>query len=412
MNSIRAGLRNVYRNKARAFVIVLVLSLSISVALAMSSVQKNVGSRLDELRSGVGTQLELRPAGSYGLSHSSSDKSAKYLEENITQKIAALDNMRSARGYLSAMGDFAGEHVVVMGIEPGAGLSIFGGGAGKLKSGELLDKYSAADYVVLVGEGYAKRHNAGIGDKVKLKDSEVTVVGIFSSDTAYGDHGIFVPLGTMQEIFGLDGQFSSIFVDIDSIENAGLVTLRIKNISESIDVVDKDKPIRSAVEASLGSAQATGRAGALLSLMVGSAIVFFTMLLVTRERKREIGTLKAIGASNSDILKQFLAETSAIALGAAVLGVFLTYMGGGMIAALLLPDTGGAAEAAQKDMRNMGVYSSASGISASIPSSLFAFDFSGIIYAVGIAFLLSTAGMAYPAFKIFGMKPAEALKHE
>lgn len=410
MNAVYRGLRNVSRSRARAIAIMVVLGLSVSIALTMSSVEKSVGGRLDLLRSDVGTQLELRPAGSYGLAHSGDDKNAKYLPEELVQKVSVLPGVRSSRGYLSMMGDFAGEHVVVMGIEPGASLSIFGGGTGRLVSGAFLDSYSSADGVVLIGEGYAKRHKVQTGDAVKLKDAEVRVVGIFASDTSYGDHGIFIPLGAMQRIFGLEGRLSSVFVGVDSISRVDSVTSQIKDASGPVDVVDKDKAVRAAVASSLGSVQAASRMGAALSVGVGSAIVFFTMMLVTRERRREIGTLKAIGASDMDIAKQFVFETLAIALGAAAIGLLLAYAGGGPVVASFFSDAGSAAESAQKDVRNLAVYSGAPALSSQVPA--FSFGASSISYAVGMAFLLSAAGMLYPAVQTFRMKPSEALRHE
>lgn len=412
---IGRGLRNIYRNRARTLIVMLVLSLSVSVALTMSSVEKNVSGRLEALRSDVGTQLELRPAGSYGLAHSSDDKSVKYLPEGLVPAVSGLENVRAARASLSMMGDFNGEHVIVMGIEPGARLSIFGGSVGKLKSGTLLDAYSRTDPVVLVGDVYAKKHDANIGDKILLKDSEVTVVGTFSSDTAYGDHGIFTPIGNMQRVFGLDGRVSSVFIDVDSIGNVDSAISKIKDVSSSaaaakVDVVDKDKAARDGIAASLGNVQATSRLGAILALAVGSAIVFFTMLLVTRERKKEIGTLKAIGASDSDIIKQFFAETAAVALGAAVLGLLLTQAGGGAAASSLFPNP--ASAASNKDIRNLGVYASDSGILSGAAAPMeFGFDASSVAYAAGIAFLLGIAGMLYPTIRTFGLSPAEALKH-
>lgn len=411
MNFIYRGLRNVYRSRTRTLVIIIVLSLSISVALAMGFVEKTVSGRLNELQSDIGTQLELRPQGAYGLAHSSSDKNAKYISGELLAQIDSMDHVRSANGYLSTMGDFAGEHLVIMGIEPKARLSIFGGGVGKLKAGELLDSYSDTDSVVLIGEGYAKRHNGRIGDKVFLNNSEVTIVGIFESDTAYGDHGIFTPVGNMQRIFNLEGRVSSIFVDVDSIKNADSVMSQIRNASDAVDIIDKDKPIRDTVIASFGNVRSTSNIGAMLSLAIGSAIVFFTMLLVTRERRKEIGTLKAIGASDMDLIKQFFVETVAISLIAATIGFFITYAGGDIITASFFSDAGNV-QSTPKDIRNIGVYESVSGLEASIPKVSFAFDIPGVASAIGMAFMLSLAGMLYPVIQTFRMKPVEAFRNE
>jgi putative ABC transport system permease protein len=57
-------------------------------------------------------------------------------------------------------------------------------------------------------------------------------------------------------------------------------------------------------------------------------IILFSMLLVTDERYKEIGTLKAMGASVSDIGKQFISESVAIALLGGTLGTILFKVAG------------------------------------------------------------------------------------
>ena len=52
--------------------------------------------------------------------------------------------------------------------------------------------------------------------------------------------------------------------------------------------------------------------GTLLLFTIGAILVVFVMVLSTRERVREIGTLKAIGASNREVAVQFLAEAVAL----------------------------------------------------------------------------------------------------
>ncbi len=411
MNSIRHGLRNVHRKKSRSAVLVLVLALSISAFVTMTAVDESVGRRLQDVQKNIGTQLELRPAGSYGLAHSSDDKNARYLPADLIGNISGKNFVSSAKGYLSMMGDFAGEHVIVMGIEPNAQLAIFGGTTGKIISGESLGSYGKNERAVLIGEGYAKRHKVNIGDSVKLKDSDVRVIGIFSSDTSYGDHGIFVPLGTMQEIFDLEGKLSSVFVDVNSMGNVGSAIGEIKNATSGVDIVDKDKASRDVVVASLGSIRASSSMGATFSLMIGSAIIFFIMLLVTRERKKEIGTLKAIGASNGGILKQFMAETMIIALAAAVVGIVFATAGGSAISSKLF-SPGNILSDGQNNMKNLGAYAGSIDAYAMLAPISFNFSAANLAYVFAAAVMLGIIGVLYPAAQIFRMNPSEALKHE
>ncbi len=411
MNSIRHGLRNVYRKKSRSAVLVLVLALSISAFVTMTAVDESVGKRLQDVQKNIGTQLELRSAGSYGLAHSSDDKNARYLPADLISNISGKDFITSAKGYLSMMGDFAGEHVIVMGIEPNAQLAIFGGTTGKIISGESLSSYGKDERVVLIGEGYAKRHKVNIGDSVKLKDFDVKVIGIFSSDTSYGDHGIFTPLGTMQEIFDLEGKLSSVFVDVNSMGNVGSAIGEIRNATSGVDIVDKDKASRGVVVASLGSIRASSSMGATFSLIIGSAIIFFIMLLVTRERKKEIGTLKAIGASNGGILKQFMAETMIITLAAAVVGIVLATAGGSAISSKFF-SPGNILSDGQSNLRNLGVYAGSIDTYALLAPISFNFSAANLAYVFAAAVMLGIIGVLYPAAQIFRMNPSEALKHE
>ena len=66
MAAIIRGIRNVYRNKVRTLIVILILSMSIGVFLTMVIVDEGVEEEIGEVRSNVGTTIEVRPAGSFG----------------------------------------------------------------------------------------------------------------------------------------------------------------------------------------------------------------------------------------------------------------------------------------------------------------------------------------------------------
>jgi ABC-type antimicrobial peptide transport system permease subunit len=59
---------------------------------------------------------------------------------------------------------------------------------------------------------------------------------------------------------------------------------------------------------------------------VGGVLISFVMVLITKERVREIGTLKAIGASDTEVVGQFLAEVFALTLLAGAAALPLAYV--------------------------------------------------------------------------------------
>jgi putative ABC transport system permease protein len=74
-----------------------------------------------------------------------------------------------------------------------------------------------------------------------------------------------------------------------------------------------------------------------ISLFVGAVGVMNIMLVSVTERTREIGIRKAIGATRTSILTQFLFESSAICLLGGLVGIVLAAIVTAVINATLMP---------------------------------------------------------------------------
>jgi ABC-type antimicrobial peptide transport system permease subunit len=87
--------------------------------------------------------------------------------------------------------------------------------------------------------------------------------------------------------------------------------LKDRTLFPEVDVVNTPEAVSTA-RTTLGSLAVASAYGAVLLFAIGAILVVFVMILSTRERVREIGTLKAIGAGNREVVVQFLAEAVAL----------------------------------------------------------------------------------------------------
>jgi putative ABC transport system permease protein len=128
-----------------------------------------------------------------------------------------------------------------------------------------------------------------------------------------------------------------------------------------------------------------------IALAVSSLGIMNTMVMSILERTREIGIMKAIGGSDSDIRRIFLIEASAIGLFGGVAGVSLGWLVGRVInfgANVYIQQQGGTA------------------------GNLFSLPFWLIGGAIGFSIAVSLVAGSYPAARAARLNPIEALRHD
>lgn len=172
-----------------------------------------------------------------------------------------------------------------------------------------------------------------LGERIKVGKESFTVVGIMKERGSVAfqnvDDQLFIPLLTAQKLMlGIDhvslirGKFSN----VESVENG---IKYIKNILQDRHDGEEDFLVRSPQQAmevldTVTNALKFFLAGiAAISLIVGGVGIMNIMLISVLERTREIGLRKAIGATNKNILFQFLIETMIMSLSGGIIGVII-----------------------------------------------------------------------------------------
>ena len=164
------------------------------------------------------------------------------------------------------------------------------------------------------------------------------------------------------------------------------VTYRLRARHNLKDTQEDDFEVRDMTEI-VNKVRSVGRALSILlaliasiSLLVGSIGIMNMMLVSVTERTREIGTRKAIGASNKWIMFQFLVESVLISF----LGSFV-----GLVLGIALSQIGGAV------------------MEATVPVSLWA-----VAVSASVAVVVGIASGGYPAYKAMKLDPIEALRYQ
>ena len=188
-----------------------------------------------------------------------------------------------------------------------------------LDSGRLFGEQEKS--VALIGMDVARNKQLDIGDSLKLREHEHQVVGIMSQTLTLRDNFIFIPIKAAQEILAellpyplnLDPYTLVSEIEVYPVKLADAADVA-ENINRQIKGVRAFPPgkIKKLYEQKLKIFIAIAISSAVVAVLVGGLSILNTMMMSVSERTKEIGLKKAIGASNSDILKEFIAEAGII----------------------------------------------------------------------------------------------------
>jgi len=339
------GLRNPFRSRLRAAVVVVLLALVTGFLALM--VQAALASRdqIARLDARVRTLVELREAGAFGTGGFGGDKPVGE-HDFSTDTLERLRRIPSSR-HLAKIEEYVytpqvdptrpNAYAMIIGTPPGATMRAIGEvdyENARIIAGRALTAEDAQTRVAVVGRLYARQRlgTAGRGNdalsglQIALGGQPFRVVGLYTTANDFGDNHVFVPIEAFRGAFKPGKKLTKIFVTVDSVGNVERVVQDLKDRTNfpEVDVVTTPEAVSTA-RTTLGSLAVASVYGSILLFAIGAVLVVFVMVLSTRERVREIGTLKAIGASNREVVVQFLAESMTLSglggLGAVVVAV-------------------------------------------------------------------------------------------
>ncbi len=200
-----------------------------------------------------------------------------------------------------------------------------------LTLGAGSDDFASHPRSAIAGADFARSEDATLGSTIALYGSSYRVVGIYQQSFTIFDAAIIVPLGDGQRIltqalpFGIIGHSrpSDLATNFALVVKPGadpsLVAGRV-NMIEGLRASDPRR-LSQNLAATTRVFDSIVYGAALIALIVGSLSIVNTMTTAVRERTREIGIRKAIGASDGAILLEFLTESALVGAIGGLLGI-------------------------------------------------------------------------------------------
>ena len=459
MNTVSRGIRNAFRNPIRTLSIVIILSLSIGLIIAMLAARQGVSDKIESVKSSTGNTISISPAGMRGMEGGGDALTSDLLTQtaetdHVTKVVQTLSSrmtsddtsleasieaggmgQRNAESGGMSMGGGAAPTrpsddsssssdsssstetsftmpVTITGINDVSAISTSGGTSGTLSwtDGEMFDA-SEDENVAVLGTAIAEKNDLSVGDTFTAYGETIKVVGIYDSGNTFNNGGVYVSLSTLQRLSDQEDSVTSATVTVDSSDNLASVTSALETLYGDKADITNSQETADATTQPLESVKTITLFTLIGAVIAGAIIILLTMVMIVRERRREIGVMKAIGSSNLRIMWQFVAESITLTTVSLVFGLALGIAAAAPLTSMLVDNSSSSSQTQSEPgsgggrggMR--GVQQAAESVQSAVGPTVFA-------GGIGAALLIAVLGSALPSLMISKIKPATAMRSE
>ena len=268
--------------------------------------------------------------------------------------------------------------------------------------------------VVLLSENNTAFFGAEVGDTIEILGQNFEVIGIHGSTGVEDATTLYMNLSDAQLVTNNTGYITSLTVFANNNDAVTDVATTISSLHPELSVntgqqrLDQLEAMKTNYETALENSEATvaqtqsvAVQEIIVTVVATSLIFLFVMLYTVRERTKEIGTLKARGFSNWNVMSQFMLEGILVSLIAAVVGLGIGYVAAPTLTSLLLPQISNLVTKGRAGQGVTGLQVAPVELSPEL-----------VIVMFGGVILLGALGSLYPAWRASRTSPMEALKYE
>ena len=358
--------RNLAHRPIRTFLSVLAVAVEVAMILLIVGLSEGLLQESVRRTKGIGADILIRPSTS---SAAMSLSTADIPEQLVDKLLQTFPEVRLATGMTVNMGE---------GLQSISGvdwekIQLMSGGIRYLEGRPPQGPYEA-----VVDEVYARHQKVKAGDTLRLLNHDFQVAGVVESGKM---SRIFIPLATMQELMGWQGDLSQIFLKLHDPSKTDEVVEKVRAMLPSYPVFAMEDFLAHVTTDVRAMSSQFVNVIIGIAVIIGFIVVLLSMYTAVLERTREIGILKSLGASSGYIMGIVIRETLVICAGGILLGFGLSFVGETVVEArfplvtiILFPDW--------------------------------------MFWGALIAVIGSTIGAFYPATRAARQDPIEALSYE
>jgi len=314
----RLVLENLKHRKLRTILSALSIGFQVTMILTVVGISRGMLEDSVSRARGVGADIWIKPPGASAISLSNAS-----MPEKMIDYFRKQDHVTAAAGTLVvAIGGIS----TVTGIDLEQFISL--SGPFKYLSG---GPFTGPDDLI-IDEWYANQSKKKVGDTVSILNHDYRVCGIVEAGKLAR---LFVPLRTLQDLTGSTGKISQAYLKLDRPENTTSVIDSLKVNLADYTILSIEEFVSMFNVNNIPGLQAFIYVIIGLSIVIGFLVVGLTMYTSVLERTREIGILKALGASPPDVLTIIVRETLLLAFAGWLAGIALTFAANALINGLI-----------------------------------------------------------------------------
>lgn len=364
LNHFKTSLKSIWGNKVRSLLTVLGIVIGVASVTTLVSLGQGLQNDVSSLIRGLGTNIVVVMSGQAGALQSSSgqDQQQQMSQVNpanfLSGDILTSEDVKTIKQIENI------EEVAPMTLVTGAVIKkddermapmIVGVTPNFMETMEVLEienggSFETAEDIkeIIIGPGLKDtlfgEENEAVGKTLTVKDEEYTVKGVLArpkSTNLFASDFDFIAMVTQGAAYQLNEEDESIIrimlkaneeADVNQVKEQITQKLKENHDGEEDFTVFTQEDLLDVFSQFLNMATALVSAIAAISLIVGGIGIMNIMLVTVTERTKEIGLRKAIGATKTAILGQFLIEAIVITLIGGGIGLGLSFLGNIVIA--------------------------------------------------------------------------------